>query len=49
MWCAAQVVMFHQYPQELLRGWLRQHNIRDDQVDFWVLPPTPGTRVANLR
>ncbi len=33
--------MFHQYPQELLRGWLRQHNVRDDQVDFWVLPPTP--------
>ncbi|BDA45042.1 probable disintegrin and metalloproteinase with thrombospondin motifs at N-terminal half [Coccomyxa sp. Obi] len=36
-----RVVMFHQYPQELLRGWLRQHNVRDDQVDFWVLPPTP--------
>lgn len=28
--------MFHKYPQELLRGWLRQHNIRDDQVTSLV-------------
>ena len=27
--------MFHKYPQELLRGWLRQHNIRDDQVTIF--------------
>ena len=35
----AQVVMFHQYPEELLRGWLRKQNIRDEQVEFCVLPP----------
>ena len=34
-----QVVMFHQYPEELLRGWLRKQNIRDEQVEFCVLPP----------
>ena len=27
-----RVVMFHAYPQELLRGWLRAHSIADDQV-----------------
>ena len=31
--------MFHQYPEELLRGWLRKQNIRDEQVEFCVLPP----------
>lgn len=38
-----QVVMFHQYPEELLRGWLRKQNIRDEQVEFCVLPPPAGT------
>lgn len=38
-----QVVMFHQYPEELLRGWLRKQNIRDDQVEFCVLP-TPSRK-----
>ena len=38
-----QVVMFHQYPEELLRGWLRKQNIRDEQVEFCVLPPPART------
>lgn len=34
-----RVVMFHAYPQELLRGWLRQHAIADDQVTAQALDP----------
>lgn len=55
MHAAAQVVMFHKYPQDLLRGWLRQHNIRDDQV--WprrhkcchAQPTKPCMRVCFLK
>ncbi|KAK9845882.1 hypothetical protein WJX81_005075 [Elliptochloris bilobata] len=37
-----RVVMFHQYPRELLRGWLRQHHIREEEVEFRVLPGAGG-------
>jgi len=39
-----RVVMFQQYPRELLRGWLRQHHIREDEVDFRVLPGAAAGR-----
>lgn len=38
-----RVVMFHQYPRDLLRGWLRQHHIREEEVEFRVLPGATGS------